>query len=347
MPSFKLSGIKSQEVKSGFESYDGEVPLKKGFYRAELKKLKFKQFSKGSKGFYIVVEMAAAKGDPKDHAKYNGFPMFIQNIITETADGSPLKEGSIGNLSNFLDALGVGDEPNVVVAPGEIEDGVDVLKIGGKNPIGAFVNIDLGTEMYNEELRPTSNGIYKVKAEVGSKMSKPAFVAAEEEDEDEDLMAEEEAEETEEGAEEDEEFNARSAELEGLGIPALKKIAKDLKVTLGGKKDEIIGRILDAEFSAAALEEDDEAEEDEEEDGSSDVEIDDEEEEDDEAEEEDDEEDDGSADRRTELDGLDRADLKTILKDVNAEFRVLKRNTDDELRDAIITAEFGDTETPF
>jgi len=44
---------------------------------------------------------------------------------------------------------------------------------------------------------------------------------------------------------------------------------------------------------------------------------------------------------------MDRAALKKIIVAVNPDFRILKRNTEDELRDGIMAAEFGDANTPF
>lgn len=80
-------------------------------------------------------------------------------------------------------------------------------------------------------------------------------------------------------------------------------------------------------------------------------------EDDDEEEEEDDEEeDDGGYEARVaELADLDRAALKAALKEADSEFKVLKKHSDDDLRAAILAAEFeadeegeeGEDEPPF
>ncbi|AWY05143.1 hypothetical protein SEA_KRAMPUS_46 [Microbacterium phage Krampus] len=345
MPSIKSrmpSGIKSQEVKTGFEAYDGPVPDKRGFYRAKITSLKWGKNSGGSYGFTLVANLEAAAGDPKDHAQFDGMPMFSHSIITETADGSALKEGSVNNLSNLYAALGAKDDPDVIVAKGDPDENkLDVTKVGTVNPIGRIINIDMGFETYNGERRPTVSGVFAFKEEAG-KTSRKATAVVEEEPEDED--------DDEDLTEDDEEFAAREEELNAMTLAKIKGIAKELKVT-GKNKAELVEAILDAEFpedGAAALDEEDDEDEDEDEEGDEpDEDEADDEEEDDEDEEEDDEEDDGSAERLEELAGFNRVALKKILAEVDPSFRPLKKHSDDDLRDAIIAAEFGDDETPF
>lgn len=342
MPSIKLKGAKAQEVKTGFEAYDGPTPTRKGFYRAVLKKLKYGlNANSGSYGFNIVLELEAAPGDPKGHGMFDGMPMFSRSIITEGKDGATLKEGAQRNLDNFLAALGTGDEPNVILEDGDIDEQVDVKKIGNRNPIGAVVNIDLGFETYNNEPRPTINGIYKLKDEAPGASKKATVSAAELADEEDADLFEGEAEE----AEGDDEYAARSEELHALGIPALKNILKsDYDLPISGTKDVLVERILEHEF--AEVEDDAEEPEDEEE-AEDEVEGDEEEAEDeDEAEEDEAEEDEAQTARIEELAGFDRIALKKILKEVAPDFTVLKRHSDEELRDGIIEAEFGE-ELPF
>jgi hypothetical protein len=78
------------------------------------------------------------------------------------------------------------------------------------------------------------------------------------------------------------------------------------------------------------------------------------EEEDDEAEEEEEEEDDDEFEtRKAELAGWSRADLKSGLKELDPDFKFLKKHTDDDLRTALLGLEFpdsdedGDEEPPF
>jgi hypothetical protein len=109
---------------------------------------------------------------------------------------------------------------------------------------------------------------------------------------------------------------------------------------------ELIEAILDAEFpedGAAALDDEDEPEDEPEDEEAEEEEAEDEEEE----EEEEEEEDDGQAERAEELSGFNRVALKKVLAEVDPSFRVLKKHSDDDLRDAILAAEFGEDETPF
>lgn len=348
MPSFKLSGVKAQEVKSGFEPYDGPEPTRKGFYRAKIKSMKHGlNANSGSLGFSIVLELEAAKGDPKDHAIFDGYPMFSRSIITESKGGVALKEGAQNNLQNLLAALGVKDEPDVVLANGD-EDKVDVLKIGGKNPLNTVVNVDLNFEMYEGERRPQVGGIYKYNEPTSGQSDKAKFVADDEEDDSDLLDADEEQTE-------DDGYEERQAELSEMGIPALKKIAKELGVGISGTKAALIERILEAEYAESDEDDEDEdaedAEEDEEgteeteetDDDEDEEDEEDDEEEDDEADEEDDE---AKAEREAEIAEIARTGLKAILKEIAPDFTILKRHSDDDLRNQIIAVEFAE-DLPF
>lgn len=345
MPTFKLKGAKAVEVKSGFEPYDGPEPSRNGMYRGVIKVAKHGMNSSKSEGFSLTLELEAAAGDPKGHAQFDGFPMFSRSIITDTADGSALKEGAQRNLSNFLAALGTKDEPDVVLDPNDDGDKVNVLKIGGKKVVGAVVNIDVQMKMYEGERRPEVGGIYPYKEiDAPTGTGRPAALEPDEEEDESDLLdtASDEAEEGEEG---DDEFAERQAELEALGIPALKAIAKEDGVGISGTKAALIERILDAEF--AAEDEAEEAEDDEPEDADE-AEDDEAEEADDEDEAEDDEpEDDEEREARVaELADMQRPALKAVLKEIAADFTVLKRHTDDDLREQIIGVEFSE-DLPF
>lgn len=345
MPSFKLSGAKAVEQKSGFEPYDGPEPTRAGFYRALVKVMKHGlNANSGSQGFAITLELDAAPGDPKGHAIFDGKPMFSRSIITSGKDDAPLKEGAVRNLNNLLAALGTGDEPQVVLDPDATGDKADVKKIGKVNPIGRVVNIDLGFELYEGDRRPTINGIYPYKEiDAPASTGRPAALEPDEDEpEDESDLMEDEAEEAEEG--EDDEYSARQAELEALGIPALKAIAKEDGVGVSGTKAALIERILDAEFA-----EEDEAEDAEEpDDEPEDDEAEEEEAEDDEPEdEEEEEEDDAEREaRQAELDSMARPALKAVLKEIAPDFTVLKRHSDDDLRAEVLKVEFAE-DLPF
>jgi hypothetical protein len=335
MPSIKRSS-KAVEVKTGFETYDGPMPGR-GMYRGRITKLAYREYGTGTTGLQAVVILEAVKGDPKNHAQFDGYTAFGRVFFTDS-------EQAQARESNFYAALGLKDNPTIVTEDGDISDrsGVTVTKIGGKNPVGAFVNVDLRVSR-DRDGEMEVDGMYKVKEiSAASTVRNSSPVSDDAADEDDDLMedeAEDETAEEEEAeeSEEDAEVIAREAELTKLTLAKLRAEAKNLEIdTTGLKKDELISEILDAEFGVA--EEEDESEEDEEA----------EEEEEDEAEEEEEEEEEGDdqAERKAELDALDRTGLKKILKGLQPDFVVRKNHSDDDLVAAILDSEFGD-ETPF
>lgn len=323
MPSIKRSGVKSREVKTGFEAYDGPEPNKRAVYRSKIAQFNYKQFRSGATGYAIMLELEAQSGDPKGHAQYDGYPIWTNVVFGD-------KEAMINKENNLYAALGVKDEPNVVFEEGELENGVKVKTIGGKNPIGAIVNADIKIGSYEGSPRPEVDSIFKVR-DINANVAK-AVSAPPEEDEPED--------EEVEGDEVD--YDARLKELKGASISDLRTIAEsdyDLEIK-GLKKLDLVQAILDEEFPPEDEEEaEDEAEEDEEEDD----------EEDDDEEEEDDE--DERAEREAELSGLTRIQLKSAIRKVDPDFTVKKSHTEEDLIAAILDAEFGpedeDEETPF
>lgn len=109
-------------------------------------------------------------------------------------------------------------------------------------------------------------------------------------------------------------------------------------------EDEVAEEDETEEVETEEVEEDEDAEEDDEDESS--------EEEEDEAEEE--AEDGAYEERVAELAALNRTELKAALKAANPDFKVLKKHTDDDLREAVLAAEFeaeedegGDSEPPF
>lgn len=336
MPSIKRAGVKAQEVKTGFESYDGPEPHRRGMYRSKITQANFKQFKSGSQGYVLLLELEAEKGDPKDHAQFDGYPIWVNLVLGD-------KEAMLTRESNFYAALGVKDGPNVVFEDGDLEQGVKIKNIGGKNPIGTYVNADIKMGSYNGEPRPEVDGVYKLRsAGTVAKASAPI----EPDEEEEDLLEGNEEAEDEQTAEE------REAELKAATLADLRSIAKEEGIdTAGLKKADLVAAILDYEYGEGVDEDAEEPEDEEEPDEADEAdEPDEDEEEDDEEEEEDDEEeaDDERAEREQELAELNRIELKRILKDLDSEFTVLKRHSDDDIRGFILDQEFGaDDETPF
>jgi hypothetical protein len=318
MPSVKRTGVKSAEVKTGFESYDGPEPTRRGMYRARIAILQFKTFRTGSQGFKIQVILEAAKGDPKGHKQFDGYPQFSNIVFGD-------KDAMITRENNFYAALGLKDEPVIVYEDkGDLEEGIDIKTLGGKSLAAIkklYVNVDLKPRRDGQDGMEI-DGIYKLKEVARSGAGTKAEEAEDEEDLLEDEGEEEEAEESD--------AEARAEELAEAGLPDLRSLAKEYGLkTVGLKKDAIIDAILEYE---ADLPEDEEEEEPDEE----------------EEEPEEEEGDDERSARAEELADLDRAKLKLVLKKVNADFSVYKSTTDDDIREAILDAEFGAAdETPF
>jgi len=326
MPSIKRSGVKSREVKTGFEAYDGPEPNKRGVYRSRIVQFNYKQFRSGATGYAILLELEAQKGDPKGHAQYDGYPIWTNIVFGD-------KEAMITREENLNAALGVKDEPNVVFEDGNIESGVKVKTIGGKNPIGAIVNADIKMGSFEGNPRPEVDSIFKVR-EIDSKVSKA-------------VVSEEEPEEEDEEGSDEMSYDDRLTELKSSSIGDLRRIAEedyDLEIK-GLKKVDLVQAILDEEFPPED-EEDDEEPEDEAED-----EEDDEAEDDEDDDDEEDDEEDERAEREAELSELTRIQLKSALRKVDPDFTVKKSHTEQNLVQAILDAEFGpedeDEETPF
>jgi len=318
MPKLKRS-VKSVEAKTGFEAYDGPTPKARGMYRSVMKQCDLKQYKSGSQGYRILVELAAAPGDPKDHAQFDGFPIWTNLVFGE-------HDAMIARESNFYAAIGTKDEPDVVFEEGDIENGVAVKTIGGKKPLGCVVNADIKKGSYEGEDRPEIDGIYRY-SDKGE--TKPDFVD----------VADDEIDEVDSDIEEGElTYEERETELKALAIAALRTLAEsdyDL-VTKGLKKVELVSAILDEEYGVEGVDEEDEDEEDE------DV-IESDEDED----EADEEEGDEAEERAAELGELDRAALKVILKRHDSTFRVLKSMTDEDLSASILAAEGLEGRAPF
>ena len=336
MPSVKLTGVKSEVVKTGFEPYDGPEPRSRGMYRAVVKQFKYIEFGTGSTGFKLLVELLAADGDPKDHAKFDGYPVWTNIVIGD-------KAGMQERVSNLLASVGASSDPNIVFEDGDIKKGVTVKTIGGKKPIGAIVNVDLkpGNDLLDPPSRTEIDGVFKIGTGAVAKASSKVEVEPDEEDDESDLTEDAEVEEDDEAGED--ELAERTEELEGMTLVELRKIAKDKDhgiTTTGLKKPELIEAILDVEFEPM-VEGDDEEAEDEEEDDEAEEEA----EGDEEEEEEDEEEGDPAEERRQELLAMSRVDIKKALKAADPKVTVLKSHTDAQLVELVISAE--ESETPF
>jgi hypothetical protein len=291
--------VKNAPERTGFEPYDGPEPTP-GFRRAVIKSAKVVESANGRPGFLVTAELEAKKGS--QDAKFDGYPAFTR-IWLGTEDSAP--EALLAREAAFYRAVtGKKNLADVDVVHEDSDGGGKITKINGVNPVGKAVLVELQYETYNGERRISSDGIYPAKADDVDADETESDEPEEEpdEDEDEDLLESD-----------DEEIEIPSeADLKKMSIADLRSLAEELGVDTDGlKKAQLVEAILadpDEESDEEDEEEEDEAElEDAEED-----------------EEEEEDEDDG-------LDALDRTQLKALLKAEAADFKVLKRHTDEDL----------------
>jgi hypothetical protein len=328
MPSLKVSV--NTEAKSAFESYEGPTPPAGNGYEGVIKNVKVKN-GKESGDPYLNVLLEHDSKDER-HKKYNGAPQWIRVMFGD-------HDETQARLGAFIKAVTgkANKEANIVDTDIDARGGTGSLvkTIDGVNPAGKRVKFDLRD-------RPAQNG-YAASVE-GDFIRRilteevPAGDSGVDEVGEEDLEVEGEEEAAEDISRED-----REAELKKESLADLKAAAVAAEIDIKGlKKADLIEAILDWEF-----EDEDAADEDEESEEEEEVEGEEEEEEGDEEEEDSEEEDelDPEAELRAELADLDRTALKARLKEADAEAKVLKKDTDDDLRTKIVNAELG--EPPF
>jgi hypothetical protein len=289
--------VKNAPERTGFEPYDGPEPTP-GFRRAVIKSAKVVESANGRPGFLVTAELEAKKGS--QDAKFDGYPAFTR-IWLGTEDSAP--EALLAREAAFYRAVtGKKNLADVDVVHEDSDGGGKITKINGVNPVGKAVLVELQYETYNGERRISSDGIYPAKADDVDADETESDEPEEEPDEDEDLLESD-----------DEEIEIPSeTELKKMPIADLRNLAEDL----GVDTDEVKRK---SDLIAAILEDPDE-------------ESDDEDEEEDEAELEDAEEDEEEEEDEDDgLDALDRTQLKALLKAEAADFKVLKRHTDEDL----------------
>lgn len=344
--------VSAEELRDKHAGDDGVPVWPKGLFRLKAKRIKVKDNKNGDPRLNILFEISEKKGSGKD--SWNGYGFFDGfNVDGGTGDrflkrwlvGMGLTWSDFVNKTKFVDTDD--DDVKEIVQIGNIKFGslatTDPLVFGALkvNPARGEYDESTGVSRYIV--------INESDEEDGEEDEEPDEEDAESEDEDE-------AEDEDADSEEDDEEGGRDEEAEeellgkisGLTIPNLRKRAiragaDGEEVAATKKKDELLDLIVLWELydGTDPDEEDEDEDEDEEEEG--------EEEGEDEEEEEDGE--DAEATIRAKLAGLDRNALKARLKAINEEFKVLKRHTDDDLRDAIVDGEMGagedEDEPPF
>lgn len=254
MPKLKRS-VKGAPDRTGFESYDGPEP-KPGVYRGKIKTCALRESSNGSGNLYynVLIELEARKGD-KENVRYDGYPAWVRLVMTE-------KEGNLAREKQFYRALNLKtEEPDVL--HDEIDDGGKVKKIGGKDPIGAIVKVDIKTDRYEGEQRLSPDAIYPVDPAKES----DADADEEEPEEDDDDIDEDEDFDDDDVEDEEDEAEEEVPDYASMKLPELKRLAKDAGIDSKGKSAKALAAALTEAWEAEEDEadDDDEPEEDEEE----------------------------------------------------------------------------------
>lgn len=204
MPTLKFGHLDEVDTdSSGFEIYDGPTP-KPGIYTAKIKVMRVKMSKAGNAYFSILTEFC--DDSSADKAETVGFPLWV-NITPGDAEVQQIR------TAQLFRAICGKKGPNVTHE--ELDDGGKVLKVGGKDPLGTEVRVEVKREVYEGESRAVAQSILPSKAK------------KEEAEEIEEVEEEEvEVEEVEEETEEEAEAIAYSVASK-KSLPALKKIAKE------------------------------------------------------------------------------------------------------------------------
>lgn len=295
MPKMKMGSKAVDPNKStGFGVYEGPEP-KNGVYNGIIKSMTMRESKAGNLYFNLLIEFADNEGEKE---VYNGFPLWDMVVPGD----HEFQQTRVAQLINAVCGRAEADvDYNALDAK---EDKGKVNKIGGKNPVGTKVKVNVVRQRDNR-----TEGEWQVRSQdIFPRSSAPV----------EDIEVEDvEPVEAEGGVDPDAvDVDELRDELEGLGLPALKQRAKELEIDAselkGKKKPELIDLIV-------ALYEDDEEPEDEDED-----------------------EDEADEDSEDELQALDTKELKARAKANGASIKDLKGLDDEGLRELIRGQESGD-----
>jgi hypothetical protein len=157
----ELTAEDIENAEDGFETYAGDIPTG-GVYRFRWRRGKYTEFGTGNQGLNVLLVMDGSW--KKDHAKYNGCPLWDRIVMTKSAAGF---------VKAFAAALGVSanDLLTKVIVD---EDGV-VTKIGRKvisEDIILYVAVKRGT--WNDEPRLEKAGTGYQVVEIADSDEEPA-----------------------------------------------------------------------------------------------------------------------------------------------------------------------------
>lgn len=310
----KVLKVSTKGVVRRFTPYDGEpIPMRNASYRAKIAKATMSKSSGDNLMINLVCILEALPGD--DRAKYNGFPA-VGRIVLGEAD--MLQE----RLQGFLLAVCGKEEAEIKTAgdPTKFLKGdkqnTPVISVGGKNPVGTYVNVYMQKEPADGEYseRMAMDQVFPVRDSVGGEKVTGAT------DMDEELEEDEGDDAVVEYTEDD---------LKGKNLAALRKILTD---EFDQDADEVAAIKKKAELIDSILSLQDEEDSDDDEEDEDDL---DEEEDDEELEDEEEDEEDKEAEIEETLAGMDRKALKAELVKRSPGRKFKASESDDSLREEL------------
>lgn len=155
MPSMKFGHLDEVDVEqSGFEIYDGPMP-RPGVYAAKIKVMRVKiGQNSGNAYFSLLVELCDESTSEKKETV--GCPIWT-NIVPGDSEIQQIRVAQL-----FRAICG---KQGATVVHEEVEDGGAVSKVGGKNPIGTLVRVEVKKGRYNDEARAEVNAVLPAKKE--------------------------------------------------------------------------------------------------------------------------------------------------------------------------------------
>lgn len=196
MPKVKIAAgdFSGVDAAVGFNDYVGPTPPK-GVYRTKTTLWRLTTNSKGDQMFKIIFTIDEPKGSK--NAKYNGYAIWHNANLTQKS--APF-------VNAMLDALGVSRK--AVWVAGVVtsrENPEDVVKIGGKSPIGLVVAISTRRKEY-----PVGSGEWQLEARTFLEASE-ADLSEVDEDDDDDEDFEDDDEDSEEDDSDDDDDDDEEA----------------------------------------------------------------------------------------------------------------------------------------
>lgn len=154
MPQLKFNELEDVDTEaSGFEVYDGPMP-RPGVYSGKIKVMRVKiGNNSGNPYFSILIELNDTSSPEKAETK--GCPIWT-NIVPGDAEIQQIRTAQL-----FMAICG---KKGPAVVHDEIDDGGDVKKVGGKNPIGTEVRVNIKKGSYQGEARAEISSIIPGKA---------------------------------------------------------------------------------------------------------------------------------------------------------------------------------------